>query len=220
MTPGAHSPRIGVDVGGTFTDVVVHGADGTVRISKVLSTPPRYDRAVVDAVAELTAGGPEVAGVVHGTTVATNAVLERRGAKTALVTTAGFRDVLELRRLRIPHMYDPFWRKPDSLVPRRLRVELGERVTADGTVLAPVSEPVEVRALAARLRADEASSRLLPSCLLHSWYRFSETRGRGGLRSCARSFPTPRSRSPARSSASSGSTNGRPRPSSMPTSGR
>ena len=59
--------------------------------------------------------------------MATNAVLERRGALTALVTTAGFRDVLELRRLRIPHMYDPFWRKPDPLVPRRLRLELAER---------------------------------------------------------------------------------------------
>jgi N-methylhydantoinase A len=170
MTLQAHSPRIGVDVGGTFTDVVVHAADGTVRISKVLSTPPRYDRAVVDAVSQLTAGGPEVAGVVHGTTVATNAVLERRGAKTALVTTAGFRDVLELRRLRIPHMYDPFWRKPDSLVPRRLRVELGERVAPDGTVLAPVSEP-EVRALAAELRAAGVES--VAVCLLHS-YRFSE----------------------------------------------
>jgi N-methylhydantoinase A len=164
------SPRIGVDVGGTFTDVIVHGADGAVRISKVLSTPPDYDRAVVEAVAELTAGGPDVAGVVHGTTVATNAILERRGAKTALVTTAGFRDVLELRRLRIPHMYDPFWRKPDSLVPRRLRLELDERVTADGAVLAPVRD-VEVRRLAAELRA--ASVESVAVCLLHS-YRFPE----------------------------------------------
>jgi N-methylhydantoinase A len=108
--------RIGVDVGGTFTDVILQAADGRVRIRKVLSTPPGYDRAVVDAVAGLS-DGDGVAGVVHGTTVATNAVLERRGAVTALVTTAGFRDVLELRRLRIPHMYDPFWRKPDPLVP-------------------------------------------------------------------------------------------------------
>src|SRR2546421_4378058 len=151
MTATENRVRIGVDVGGTFTDVILQTADGGVRIRKVLSTPPSYDRAVVEAVSGLTGTEP-VAGVVHGTTVATNAVLERRGALTALVTTAGFRDVLELRRLRIPHMYDPFWRKPEPLVPRRLRFELGERITADGTELRPVDEH-EVRAIAADLRA-------------------------------------------------------------------
>ena len=86
-----------------------------VRAHKVLSTPPDYDRAVVDAVREL-ARRRSVESVVHGTTVATNAVLERRGARTALVTTEGFRDVLELRRMRMPHLYDYFWTKPPSLV--------------------------------------------------------------------------------------------------------
>ena len=105
---------------------------------------------------------------MHGTTVATNAVLERRGALTALVTTAGFRDVLELRRLRIPHMYDPFWRKPEPLVPRRPRYEVNERVTADGTVLRAL-DPDEARAVAARLAADGVES--VAVCLLHS-YRF------------------------------------------------
>ena len=160
--------RIGVDVGGTFTDVIVQAPDGHVRIRKVLSTPPRYDRAVVEAVGRL-ADGP-VSAVVHGTTVATNAVLERRGAVTALVTTAGFRDVLELRRLRIPHMYDPFWRKPEPLVPRRLRLELNERLTADGTELRPVDED-EVRTIAAALRNADIES--VAVCLLHS-YRFPE----------------------------------------------
>jgi N-methylhydantoinase A/oxoprolinase/acetone carboxylase beta subunit len=161
--------RIGVDVGGTFTDVILQAEDGHVRIRKVLSTPPSYDRAVVDAVAGLTNGG-RVTGVVHGTTVATNAVLERRGARTALVTTAGFRDVLELRRLRIPHMYDPFWRKPDPLVPRHLRFELSERTTADGRELRPVDE-AEVRAIAGELRTAHVES--VAVCLLHS-YRFPE----------------------------------------------
>ena len=103
--------RIGVDVGGTFTDVILHEADGRVRVHKLLSTPPSYDRAVVEAVSGLVGRrrGAGVAEVVHGTTVATNAVLERLGAETALVTTEHFRDVLELRRLRIPHMYDLFW---------------------------------------------------------------------------------------------------------------
>ncbi|HZG35295.1 MAG TPA: hydantoinase/oxoprolinase family protein, partial [Gaiellaceae bacterium] len=102
----------------------------------------------------------------HGTTVATNAVLEHRGARTALVTTAGFRDVLELRRLRIPHMYDPFWRKPPPLVPRRLRFVLAERLAADGTVLRPLDED-EVRATAGLLRAAGVES--VAVCLLHSY---------------------------------------------------
>jgi N-methylhydantoinase A len=169
MAATANSVRIGVDVGGTFTDVILQAPDGQVRIRKVLSTPPSYDRAVVDAVAGLI-DGAAVEGVVHGTTVATNAVLERRGALTALVTTAGFRDVLELRRLRIPHMYDPFWRKPEPLVPRRLRFELNERTAADGTELLPVDE-AEVRAIAAELRAADVES--VAVCLLHS-YRFPE----------------------------------------------
>jgi N-methylhydantoinase A/oxoprolinase/acetone carboxylase beta subunit len=169
MAPMENRARIGVDVGGTFTDVILQAPDGRVSIRKVLSTPPAYDRAVVEAVAGLTNGDP-IGGVVHGTTVATNAVLERRGALTALVTTAGFRDVLELRRLRIPHMYDPFWRKPDPLVARRLRFEVHERTAADGTELAPVDES-EVRGIAAQLR--EAGVESVAVCLLHS-YRFPE----------------------------------------------
>ncbi|MGZ8782938.1 MAG: hydantoinase/oxoprolinase family protein [Gaiellaceae bacterium] len=156
--------RVGVDVGGTFTDVIFHGADGRVSVRKLLSTPPSYDVAVVAAVGGL-ADGP-VSEVVHGTTVATNAVLERRGSRTALVTTAGFRDVLELRRLRIPHMYDLFWRKPPPLVERHLRFELSERVAADGTVVRPVDEE-ESRALAARLRETGVES--VAVCFLHSY---------------------------------------------------
>ena len=147
--------RVGVDVGGTFTDVVLHRDDGSVAVRKLLSTPPSYDRAVIEAVSAL-AGDGEVSEVVHGTTVATNAVLERRGSRTALVTTAGFRDVLELRRLRIPHMYDLFWRKPPPLVERRLRFEVNERVTADGTVLGRSTRPSA--ALSPRACAPPASS--------------------------------------------------------------
>src|SRR5215207_1433936 len=156
--------RVGVDVGGTFTDVILHGGDGRVAIRKLLSTPPSYDLAVVEAVGGLASG--DVAEVVHGTTVATNAVLERRGSRTALVTTAGFRDVLELRRLRVPHMYDLFWRKPPPLVERHLRFGLNERVAADGTVVRAVDED-ESRALAARLRATGVES--VAVCFLHSY---------------------------------------------------
>jgi N-methylhydantoinase A len=160
------SSRIGVDVGGTFTDVILQQDDGRTTIRKLLSTPPNYDAAVVEAVTGLTGGANGVGAVVHGTTVATNAVLERRGALTALITTAGFRDVLELRRLRIPRMYDPFWRKPEPLVPRRRRYEVNERITADGTVLRPL-DPGEARAVAARVRADGVES--VAVCLLHSY---------------------------------------------------
>jgi N-methylhydantoinase A len=169
MATAAESSRIGVDVGGTFTDVVLQAPDGTTTIRKLLSTPPDYDAAVIEAVAGLTEGNG-IAGIVHGTTVATNAVLERRGAVTALVTTAGFRDVLELRRLRIPRMYDPFWRKPEPLVPRRLRYEVNERVAADGSVIRPL-DPAEARAVAARLRTARVES--VAVCLLHS-YRFPD----------------------------------------------
>ena len=161
--------RVGVDVGGTFTDVILHGADGRATVRKLLSTPPSYDIAVVEAVGELaSSAGAAPSEVVHGTTVATNAVLQRLGSPTALVTTKGFRDVLELRRLRVPHMYDLFWRKPEPIVERRLRFEIDERVTAEGTVLRPLDE-AEARALAARC-ARRASSRspsasCTPTCI-------------------------------------------------------
>jgi N-methylhydantoinase A len=153
--------RIGADVGGTFTDVVVSDGDGGLRFTKVLSTPPAYDRAVVDAVDSL--GGADE--VVHGTTVATNAVLEHRGARTAVVTTKGFRDVLELRRMRMPHLYDYFWSKPATLVERRLRFEVDERVLADGTVQTRLGD-ADARAVAARLRDAEVES--VAVCLLHA----------------------------------------------------
>ena len=160
--------RVGVDVGGTFTDVILHEPDGRVRVHKLLSTPPTYDRAVVEAVAGLAEGRErnDVAEVVHGTTVATNAVLQRLGAESALLTTRHFRDVLELRRLRVPHMYDLFWRKPPPLVERRLRFEVSERMAADGTVVVPLEE-ADVRSAAARLR--ELGIGSVAVCFLHSY---------------------------------------------------
>jgi 5-oxoprolinase (ATP-hydrolysing)/N-methylhydantoinase A len=153
--------RIGADVGGTFTDVVLVDDHGAVTFTKVLSTPPAYDRAVVDAVHDL--GGADE--VVHGTTVATNAVLEHRGARTALVTTAGFRDVLELRRIRMPHLYDYFWTKPAALVDRHLRFEVTERMLADGTEELALDEG-NARKVAWQLR--EAGIESVAVCLLHA----------------------------------------------------
>src|SRR4051812_12118497 len=175
MAVSDNTARIGADVGGTFTDVILQRADGSATVRKLLSTPPNYDAAVVEAAAGL-AGGAAVGAVVHGTTVATNAVLEHRGARTALVTTEGFRDVLELRRMRMPHLYDYFWTKPEPLVPRHLRFEIAERMTVSGEVLKPLDDD-DARELAARLR--QAAPEAVAVCLLHA-HMHPEHEGRLG----------------------------------------
>jgi N-methylhydantoinase A len=162
--------RIAADVRGTFTDVLLRDAQGRLWVHKVLSTPPDFEQAGLQAVAHLLCStgvaGVDIAGVAHATTVATNAVLEHRGAKTALITTRGFRDVLELRRLRAPQMYDLFFEKPAPLVERHLRVELNERVSADGEVLTPVQHE-EVQQLAWQLQDEQVEA--VAVCLLHSY---------------------------------------------------
>lgn len=128
--------RLGVDIGGTFTDLVLAGPDGALITHKRLSTPDDYGRGIREGISHLLDAhriAPDAIGrIVHGTTVATNAVLEGKGARTALVTTKGFRDVLEMRRLRIPEMYSLNYVKPEPLVPRRLRLEVDQRMGPDG----------------------------------------------------------------------------------------
>lgn len=169
MTP-PNSIRIGADVGGTFTDVIIIDTSGNLWRHKVPSTPPDFEQAVLQAVAHLLqmAGvpGSAVTEVAHGTTVATNAVLEHRGAHTALITTQGFRDVLELRRIRAPQMYDLFFDKPKSLVERYLRFELPERMSATGEVLKPVKE-ADLHALKEKLAKEQVES--VAVCLLHAY---------------------------------------------------
>jgi N-methylhydantoinase A len=149
--------RIGVDIGGTFTDVVLLTEDGALRTKKVLSTPDDYARGVVDGVLRLLEDAgiepASVTKVVHATTVASNAVLEGKGPRCALLTTAGFRDVLELRRLRIPVMYDLQYEKPAPLVPRRRRYEIPERIGPRGEVWAELDEDA-VRSAAEQAKAD------------------------------------------------------------------
>jgi len=133
------SMKIGVDIGGTFTDLVILTPDGALHKRKVPSTPSDYSRAIIDGIESFCREAgllPEAIGeVVHATTVATNAILERKGARTALITTAGFRDVLELRRIRIPMSYDLGWQKPLPLVERAWRLEIPERMDARGNPL-------------------------------------------------------------------------------------
>jgi N-methylhydantoinase A len=148
--------RIGVDIGGTFTDIVLLDDDGGLVTRKVLSTPDDYARGVVDGIVAMLSdeGVPhgDVVKVVHATTVASNAVLEGKGSACALLTTAGFRDVLEMRRLRIPVMYDLQYEKPRPLVPRRLRFEVPERLGPRGEVWLELDEDA-VRAAATAARA-------------------------------------------------------------------
>ena len=173
-TTNQNTMRIGADVGGTFTDVVLIDANGNLWTHKVPSTPPNFERAVLNAIEHLLntsdASGTTVNEVAHGTTVATNAVLEKRGAKTALITTKGFRDVLELRRIRAPQMYDLFFEKPEPLVERYLRFELTERISASGEVLTPLSES-ELWRLKEKLEKEAVES--VAVCTLHA-YAFSQ----------------------------------------------
>jgi N-methylhydantoinase A len=133
--------RIGVDVGGTFTDLIAHQpSTGAVVVGKLLTSPARPDEGVLEAIATaLEPGALQGAQTfVHGTTVGLNALLERRGATVGLLVTAGFRDVLELRRGDRDDPYDLFWRAPEPLVPRHLRLPVGGRVRADGTIHRPL----------------------------------------------------------------------------------
>lgn len=162
--------RIAADIGGTFTDIAVTLPDGTIATHKVLSTPTDYAAAVVDGVRDLlkarSVKGADVTEVLHACTVATNAILEGKGAKTALITTRGFRDVLELRRVRVPKLYDPLWVKPQPLVPRNLRFEVTERLNPDGSVLMPLNEADLDRAIA---EIREAGVEAIAVCFLHSY---------------------------------------------------
>ena len=162
--------RLGVDIGGTFTDVVLLGDDGSVRTRKVLSTPDDYARGVVDgAVAllrECGVGGDEISGVVHASTVASNTILEGLGARTALITTEGFRDVLEMRRLRIPVLYDVQYESAAPLVPRRHRFEIEERLGPRGEVWRELNES-QVEAVAHEIAAAEVDA--VAISLIHSY---------------------------------------------------
>ncbi len=144
---------IGVDVGGTFTDVfVLEEATNSVSVAKVPSTPADQSKGFVAGIAEVTTDIAGIATVVHGTTVGTNALLERKGAPTGIITTVGFRDVLEMRRRDRPTTWG-LWGMFEPVVPRNLRLEVRERTLADGTVRVPVD--VEEVTSAAQALLDE-----------------------------------------------------------------
>ena len=167
--------RGGIDIGGTFTDLLlVDQNSGEFRVGKVLTTasePAAGVRAALEAELEGSELLTESLGtLVHGTTLVTNAVIERKGAVTALLITQGFRDTLLIGREHRYDMYDARLEKPEPLVPRRLTFGVPERVLADGTVYRPLDEPA-VAALADELC--KSGVRAVGVCLLHA-YRHPE----------------------------------------------
>lgn len=162
--------RLGADIGGTFTDIVLLDDEGTLYTKKVSSSVDDYAQAVVEGLEgvflEHGVGPSEVEEVLHATTVASNAILEYKGAKTGLITTRGFRDILELRRLRMPRLYDLEWEKPPPLVERYLRMEVSERLDERGRIEIALDEADVERAVDQLLAED---IEVLAVCLLHSY---------------------------------------------------
>ena len=159
--------RIGIDIGGTFTDLVAITGDGRVVTRKTASTPGDYGEGIVSGLTALLADEPgTVTDVLHATTVGSNTVLEGKGARTALIATRGFRDILEIRDLRMPVLYDITWTKPRALVERRLRLEVTEKMRPDGTVSVPLDMD-SVAAAIEMLRREQVQG--LAICLLHSY---------------------------------------------------
>ena len=173
--------HVGIDVGGTFTDLAVNipGENRLIR-HKLASTPEEPDRAIVDGLAAVLAEhGLDAASIVrlsHGTTVGTNALIQRRCGTVAVVTTDGFRDLLEIGRQVRPKVYDIHLDNPKPLVPRRLRLEVAERLRADGRVPRPPRRGRRPRRRPpAGRRGRRLRRRLLPAFL-----RLSRPRGQGG----------------------------------------
>ncbi len=138
----AHAARLAVDIGGTFTDFFLLREDGASFTRKVLSTPSDYSMAVAEGVegilAEAGLAPGDVREFLHGTTIVTNTCIELTGARVGLITTRGFRDVLEITRGRMPRLYDLSWKRPVPLAPRDMRVEVDERIDRHGTVVTPL----------------------------------------------------------------------------------
>ncbi len=188
--------RIGIDIGGTFTDLVAITADGRVITHKIASTPHDYGDGIIDGLRTLLASdGGTVADVLHGTTIGSNAILEGKGARTALITTKGFRDILEIRDLRMPVLYDLHWTKPRALVERRLRLEVIEKLRPDGSVALPLgcrrASPPRSTCCAARTCRASRSACCIPTPTRRTNARWPKR--------CARRCPRWRFRSATRS---------------------
>lgn len=174
--------RAAADIGGTFTDIVLLAPDGRAFTRKVLSTVDDYARGIVDGLvallAEAAVPAQDLSELLHATTVGSNAVLEHGGARTGLITTRGFRDVLEIRDLRMPRLYDQGWTQPPPLVPRSLRTEVLERTRGDGSIAIALDEASARAAIAQLLDAGIES---LAVCLLNAHANGAHERAIGAI---------------------------------------
>ena len=219
--PTSNRYRIGFDIGGTFTDFILLDTQrNEIRLHKCLTTPHDPSVGALEGLTELLQAArltlAEIGDVVHGTTLVTNALIERSGARLGLITTRGFRDILEMGTEQRYDIYDLFLRFPDPLVPRRHRLEVAERIDRDGNVLM-LLDPDEVRATAQRLMSEghRGDRHLLPARLPQSG-----TRARRPRRSFARHSPTSPSRSPPTWWPSCGNTSAATPPAPTPTCSR
>ena len=146
--------RVATDIGGTFTDLVfLDEQTGELGFSKVPTSPGRLEQGILGAIREAHLTTPEVVQFVHGTTIVINAITERKGAKVGLLTTHGFRDVLEIARGNRPDIYNLLYQKPKPFVPRCRRREIRERIDVQGQIVAPLADD-DVRRAADRLRSE------------------------------------------------------------------
>ncbi len=157
--------RVGFDIGGTFTDIIVHADDGRVFTSKVLSLLERVGEDVVASVQPLIRR-EKVESLIHGTTVAANAVIEGTIALTGFITTRGFRDELEMRGQRRPNIYDVNWDRLPPLIPRSLRLEVSERILGDGSIEQALDLEGARKVIAQLLQHDPEA---IAVCLINSY---------------------------------------------------
>ncbi|MFQ5426716.1 MAG: hydantoinase/oxoprolinase family protein, partial [Gaiellales bacterium] len=170
-TGASRGLRLGIDIGGTFTDLtLLDDVSGEIVLNKALTTPDdpsvAVEQVASEALDQANASRERIDRVIHGTTLVANAIIERAGDRTALITTRGFRDALEIAREHRCDMYDLFLEHPRPLIPRYLRLEVDERILADGTVLRPL-DTAEVEALAHELAENDV--RAVAVSLLHSY---------------------------------------------------
>ncbi|MSQ20214.1 MAG: hydantoinase/oxoprolinase family protein [Betaproteobacteria bacterium] len=166
----SNGARVGCDIGGTFTDIILQLPGGRLHINKTSTTAGDPGKAVVAGIRmvleQARVSPASISEIVHGTTTASNTILQRAGARTGVLTTRGFRDVLEIGRIRTPTMFDVSWTKPEPLAPRRFRREIDERIGADGSVVRAI-DPEQVRAEAAFFLAEGVEA--IAICFINSY---------------------------------------------------
>ena len=163
---GGQVMKVATDIGGTFTDLVAIGEDGSLILEKAHTTPPNFDQGVMDVLQKSGLEPKSIEAFFHGTTTIINALTERKGAKTALITTRGFRDILELARGNRPDLFNLVFEKPEPFVPRYLRREVTERISYKGEILTPLSEE-DIRREVEYLKGEQVEA--IAVCYINSY---------------------------------------------------